>query len=57
MGRPAMDSIGYGCRYCVFAFFEDHKEVALGLGVVHSYRELVKELGYAFLVDVFEAAV
>lgn len=53
MGCPAMDSIGYGCRYCVLAFFKDHKEVALGLGVVHPYCKLVKELGYAFLVDVF----
>lgn len=57
MGCPTMDSIGYGCRYCVLAFFKDHKEVALGLGIVHSYCKLVEELGYAFLVDVFEAAV
>ena len=52
-----MDAIGYGCRYCVLALFEDHQEVAFGLSVIHSHRKLVEQLGDAFLVDVFESAV
>lgn len=52
-----MDSVSNGCSYGVLAFLKDHEEVALGLGVVHSHRKLVEELGDALLVDVFESAI
>ena len=52
-----MDTVGYGCRYCVLALLEDHEEVALGLGVVHSYCKLIEQLGDSLLMHIFESAV